>query len=298
MNFSAAGQLRLDAVSAAGVCLPETRVWGSRAETGARIGAVGWVSSTLRWGWTPGYDGTAVGSLVQRYYATGAGRFMSADPYKASAGASDPGSWNRYAYVEGDPINKRDRAGLFSEEAWDDDRLFTRIFLTPAPIPAAGPDPADNWPLYVFLSRLSSPFSYDCVTWECEQVQVTLTEQAYDLLLVNGLQATVAPPQVRGGNFVVVLGGLVFAKLVEYYNASKNEQETINAAFRAALAECKREGKRVPERKKDLDDARDELGLSIEAYKLKAAEKLQGNSDTVDYKTIKNLAKEILCGDA
>ena len=37
---------------------------------------------------------------------------MTADPYKASAGASDPGSWNRYAYTGGDPINRTDRMGL------------------------------------------------------------------------------------------------------------------------------------------------------------------------------------------
>jgi hypothetical protein len=38
---------------------------------------------------------------------------MSPDPYKASAGASDPGSWNRYAYVGGDPINYKDSTGLY-----------------------------------------------------------------------------------------------------------------------------------------------------------------------------------------
>jgi RHS repeat-associated protein len=48
----------------------------------------------------------------QRYYATGAGRFMTADPYRASAGASEPGSWNRYAYVQGDPTNWYDPLGL------------------------------------------------------------------------------------------------------------------------------------------------------------------------------------------
>ena len=48
----------------------------------------------------------------QRYYATGAGRFMTADPYKASAGANDPGSWNRYSYVRGDPANYIDPNGL------------------------------------------------------------------------------------------------------------------------------------------------------------------------------------------
>ena len=100
--------------SAAGVCLLKTRVWGSSAETVGYIGGSGWVSSTLRWGSTPVYDGTAVGSLDQRYYATGAGRFMTADPYRASAGASEPGSWNRYSYVESDPTNAIDPNGLMS----------------------------------------------------------------------------------------------------------------------------------------------------------------------------------------
>jgi hypothetical protein len=37
---------------------------------------------------------------------------MSPDPYKASSGAKDPASWNRYSYVEGDPINGYDPQGL------------------------------------------------------------------------------------------------------------------------------------------------------------------------------------------
>ena len=48
----------------------------------------------------------------QRYYAVGTGRFNVPDPYQASAGAEDPGSWNRYAYVGGDPINYLDPSGL------------------------------------------------------------------------------------------------------------------------------------------------------------------------------------------
>jgi len=40
---------------------------------------------------------------------------MSADPYIASGGASAPSSWNRFAYVEGDPVNYRDSRGLESE---------------------------------------------------------------------------------------------------------------------------------------------------------------------------------------
>jgi len=48
----------------------------------------------------------------QRYYANTFGRFMSADPYQASGGPSNPHSWNRYAYVTGDPVNKFDPSGL------------------------------------------------------------------------------------------------------------------------------------------------------------------------------------------
>jgi len=47
----------------------------------------------------------------QRYYANAYGRFNTADPYHASAGPSDPGTWNRYSYTAGDPVNRNDRRG-------------------------------------------------------------------------------------------------------------------------------------------------------------------------------------------
>jgi RHS repeat-associated protein len=47
----------------------------------------------------------------QRYYSNQFGRFLSPDPYKASAGLQDPGSWNRYAYTRNDPINRYDPSG-------------------------------------------------------------------------------------------------------------------------------------------------------------------------------------------
>ena len=50
----------------------------------------------------------------QRYYASGLGRFLTADPYVASGGVGDPGSWNRYSYVGGDPVNLYDPIGLMS----------------------------------------------------------------------------------------------------------------------------------------------------------------------------------------
>jgi RHS repeat-associated protein len=48
----------------------------------------------------------------QRWHGPGSGRFLSADPYQASGGAGDPGSWNRYGYVGGDPANHNDPSGL------------------------------------------------------------------------------------------------------------------------------------------------------------------------------------------
>jgi RHS repeat-associated protein len=49
-----------------------------------------------------------------RYYSSTYGRFLSSDPYRASGGPSDPGSWNRYAYVVGDPVNLFDPTGLLT----------------------------------------------------------------------------------------------------------------------------------------------------------------------------------------
>ncbi len=56
----------------------------------------------------------------QRYYASTLRRFNTADPYHASAGPGDPGSWNRYSYTGGDPVNRFDPSGLESEGASDD----------------------------------------------------------------------------------------------------------------------------------------------------------------------------------
>jgi hypothetical protein len=44
------------------------------------------------------------------------GRFLSPDPYTASGGPADPGSWNRYAYTRGDPVNRYDPTGLVDKK--------------------------------------------------------------------------------------------------------------------------------------------------------------------------------------
>ena len=50
--------------------------------------------------------------VVQRFYNSTYGRFMSPDPYKQSGGPTSPGSWNRYSYTQGDPVNFNDASGL------------------------------------------------------------------------------------------------------------------------------------------------------------------------------------------
>jgi RHS repeat-associated protein len=57
-------------------------------------------------------DGTGLDYADQRYYSSKFGRFLTSDPYVASGGPAAPGSWNRYAYVEGDPVSYYDPAGL------------------------------------------------------------------------------------------------------------------------------------------------------------------------------------------
>ncbi|MCX6621224.1 MAG: hypothetical protein NTY38_09115, partial [Acidobacteria bacterium] len=56
---------------------------------------------------------------MHREYSAVYGRFLTPDPYQASGGPADPGSWNRYSYVQGDPVNLFDPAGLSVESAGD-----------------------------------------------------------------------------------------------------------------------------------------------------------------------------------
>jgi RHS repeat-associated protein len=58
---------------------------------------------------------------LARSYANGQGRFSSPDPLEGVVG--DPQSWNRYAYVENDPINLSDPSG---QGFWED--LRSRIY--------------------------------------------------------------------------------------------------------------------------------------------------------------------------
>jgi RHS repeat-associated protein len=59
-------------------------------------------------------DASGLDYAQNRYYANTLGRFTSPDPYKASGGPADPQSWNKYSYVQGDPINYSDGSGLLA----------------------------------------------------------------------------------------------------------------------------------------------------------------------------------------
>ncbi|HJQ68548.1 MAG TPA: RHS repeat-associated core domain-containing protein [Blastocatellia bacterium] len=49
---------------------------------------------------------------INRGYSPAVGRFLQADPYRASGGKEFPQSWNRYSYVQNVPTNLVDRTGL------------------------------------------------------------------------------------------------------------------------------------------------------------------------------------------
>ncbi len=60
----------------------------------------------------------------QRYHQPGTGRFLTPDPLVASAKPEDPGSWNRYEYVGGDPVNSTDPSGLEPEPPPRDTMIY------------------------------------------------------------------------------------------------------------------------------------------------------------------------------
>jgi RHS repeat-associated protein len=57
-------------------------------------------------------DASGLDYAEQRYYSSSLGRFITPDPYEKSAHIKNPGSWNRYAFVSNDPINRVDPHGL------------------------------------------------------------------------------------------------------------------------------------------------------------------------------------------
>ena len=88
-------------------------------------------STTSNWVYTTYERDTESGDdyALARSYANTNGRFLSPDPLEGIVG--DPQSWNRYAYVENDPINLSDPSG---QGFWEDlGFAIADIFLTIIP---------------------------------------------------------------------------------------------------------------------------------------------------------------------
>jgi RHS repeat-associated protein len=57
-------------------------------------------------------DASGLDYALNRYYSSSHGRFLTPDPYVSNDALRNPQSWNRYSYVENDPVNFLDPTGL------------------------------------------------------------------------------------------------------------------------------------------------------------------------------------------
>ena len=90
---------------------------------------------------------------VNRYESPGYGRFLTPDPY-SSPSASDPGSWNKYAYVEGDPINRTDPSG----QDWCSYGAAGSAFeASNGSCDGVGPDASGNCYIFNAMGMLEAP---------------------------------------------------------------------------------------------------------------------------------------------
>ena len=103
-----------------------------------------------------------------RYYSAPMGRFLSADPYGGSMDPSNPQSFNRYAYVMGDPVNRNDVTGLGADfgttvtgygdhfDAWLMEAIYPHFIGVPGLLFTPGGFGAPADPTTTALSKLPS----------------------------------------------------------------------------------------------------------------------------------------------
>lgn len=158
----------------------------------------------------------------------GEGRFNSADPYKANSGGSgdpsNPHSWNRYAYVHGDPTNFMDSTGQYEcapEGCSDDpncDNLDTKSAPGTGPCHIAGGggsylttvdiggglqviNPAGSRSVRRRIGQLENALDDDCVHWLTRSPLVPDARKLYGFLEQE-------KNEVGVGTFLDSLGGL------------------------------------------------------------------------------------------
>ena len=82
---------------------------------------------------------------INRYMTPGMGRFITPDRTMGGATPSDPQSWNKYAYTEGDPTNRVDHDGTSFQDCVVDDSCDDYVFTDPLlalTVQAASYDPS------------------------------------------------------------------------------------------------------------------------------------------------------------
>jgi uncharacterized protein RhaS with RHS repeats len=83
--------------------------------------------------------------VFQRYYNPWFGRFNTPDPTVKNVDLEEPGSWNHYSYVGGDPVNFGDPTGLWKSVC--EEQPFNPICSDPGLGPINGYDPGIFHPI-------------------------------------------------------------------------------------------------------------------------------------------------------
>jgi RHS repeat-associated protein len=169
----------------------------------------------------------------QRYESPGTGRFLTADPIFAVS-RRDPGSWNRYAYVGGDPINRTDSSGLVSDGGGDGSGLSSTdlCIITSTYVDASIRTPcATGGPSFVLAAaQLLLDARYDAALRRADQVfsgtdgyvsyvefsddslrqyDIAFSQDSYATLYAFGIlpQIAVAGAGAGTGGVIVLAGG-------------------------------------------------------------------------------------------
>jgi RHS repeat-associated protein len=120
----------------------------------------------------------------QRYYSNIMGRFFSPDP-AASASASDPQSWNRYLYVQGDPVNFTDNTGLLREGPGSDIPTFSTT-LVRTEVTVSDTMPGDSFPLWAMAKGARQPIVGHATLADGLEMELGVSETCAKGLVASG----------------------------------------------------------------------------------------------------------------